>query len=76
MPCQPPPFIHLLSYLLYCLTSYIILYHEITLGQTYFVRCSGQINKKYQISLPYPKSRTTGVLKKIFSEDNEKSSRL
>ena len=36
MPCQPPPFIHYLSYLLYCLTSYIILYHKITLHQTYF----------------------------------------
>lgn len=35
MPCQPPPSIHYLSYLLYCLTSYIILYHKITLRQTY-----------------------------------------
>jgi len=36
MPCQPPPSIHYLSYLLDCLTSYIILYHKITLLQTYF----------------------------------------
>jgi len=46
MPSQPPPFIHYLSYLLYCLTSCILLYHKITLHQAYFVRCSGQINKK------------------------------
>ena len=36
MPCQPPPSIHYLSYLLHCLTSYIILYHKIILRQTYF----------------------------------------
>ncbi len=76
MPYQPPPFKHYLSYLLCCLTSYILLYHKITLHQTYFVRCSRQINKKYQISPPYPKSRPMGVLKNTFFEDNEKSSRL
>ena len=46
MPYQPPPFIHYLSYLLYCLTSYILLYHKITLHQACFVRCSKQISKK------------------------------
>ena len=65
MPCQPPPFIHYLSYLLYCLTSYIILYHEITLGQTYF-EFHGQINKKYRRRIQNPDLREH--LRKLFPE--------
>jgi len=64
MPYQPPPFIHYLSYLLYCLTSYIILYHKITLRQTCFVRCLGQINKKYHRRILNPDLR--GYLRTLF----------